>query len=236
MFNKIVAIALVCGMMLLPGCSGKSNVQTYDENLTKRSLYHDTQKSKSLKYAFEALNKIMEFYEDQVMKNMEVQSQKALFSYTAYDKTGKKIVGKYEVADVTSGYVSIINNMTIAQSRERVIREFAPIFEDIASTMVAEGKPPKSWIDVASEFVTHIPLMASMGAMYGLGTAAIDKAGNVINANLKDNAQLNNNNIVGNGNATDGSSILNQDISGSDIANDKSNHDSGNTELPKEDE
>lgn len=216
MLKKFTATALVVGMLILPSCSAKkSNYQTYSDNLAKRSLYHDTAKKKSLKFAFEALNKIMGLYEKEIASSLNDGAKATLFKYTAYDKTGEHIVGTYEVADVTSGYVSIINNMTITNSRERVIREFAPIFEDIATGMVEAGNPPKSWIDVASEFVKHVPLMASMGAMYGLTTLAIDKAGNNITANLSDNAamRLNNTNTSGSNNniASDGATVYTQD-------------------------
>lgn len=196
MLKKIVAGALILGMLVLPAC-GKSNFQTHSDNVAKKSLYHDTARKEAVKYGFQALEKVMGFYEAQLKNDQKVNSDKTLFKYTAYDSK-HNIVGIYEVADVTSGYVSIVNNMTIANSRERVIREFAPIFQSITKDLVDSGNAPKSWIDVASEFVKHVPLMASMGAMYGLSVAAIDKAGANITNNLSDNASATN--TVGNGN------------------------------------
>lgn len=231
MLKKFTAYAMVGSMLMLPiGCAKVSERQNYDNQLAKRSLYHSKAKENSYKYAFEALENIMESYEEKMKEETTKASTKALFTYTAYDKTGKKILGKYEVADVTSGYVSIINSMTLAQSRERVIREFVPIFKGIADSLVENGTPPKSWIDVASEFVKHTPMLATMGAMYGLGKAAIDSAGNRITTNLNDEAQMsfNNNDIDGSGNnlsVDDGVlSTYEQDTknSGTDIGNDKS--------------
>lgn len=228
MFKKITAAFLIIGMLILPGCGKKSNFQVHSDNFAKRSLYDNKAQKESLKYAFQALSKIMKFYEDQTTGNIKEQSNKSLFTYTAYDKTGRNVVGIYEVADVTSGYVSIINNMTISNSRERVIREFTPIFEGITKRMISEGNAPKSWIDVASEFVKHVPMMASMGAMYGLTSMAIDKAGNTINANLASGAELNNINTSGNGNnvAAEGSLIHTSD---DDMATRDYSQDSGNT-------
>ncbi len=228
MFKRLIAGLMIVSLMILPGCGKKSNFQTHSDNLAKRSLYHYSQKKESLKYAFQALNKIMTFYEDQVQKNIVTNSEKPLFTYTAYDKTGRNIVGQYQIADVTGGYVSIINNMTILASRERVIREFVPIFEGITSEMVDAGNAPKSWIDVASEFVKHVPMMASMGAMYGLTSMAIDKAGNNVTAYLESGSELNNTNVSGNGNnvAAEGSSIYTSD---DDMTTRDYSQDSGNT-------
>jgi len=218
-----IGILFFASIALFSGCAS-SNYQQYARSNADQTLYRSTNQRETLRNVTTTIKDILKPFEEQAqakIQNSMVQAQRMPMptndiQYAFYSMSQMAIEA------------SRWNGMArLADARERAVAHLQPIVMAIYDKQDAPLKAPLTAADVLNNFTDKIPFLGTIGGMYGLGVAAIDKVGDKISVSMRDGDNNVGNGTQGNagGNTAVGSD--NNPISGQHSVNSNSRNASG---------
>lgn len=182
------------------GCS----TANYDSNMKAReniAFYETANKARAMDSVAVAIKSIINVVEG------EVEEQNARMSQRFADDD-QAIGNNYAIAVMGDIVIQMSSNQSkvqLADARARAIQYLEPlllaIYENGTQDYMEGVGTPMTGYDVASEFMTQLPFLATVAGMYGLGVKGIENAGTKLSGTFSGNTTIGDSNATGMGNA-----------------------------------